>query len=131
MNRSIVKAFTLGLSLLILAHIGWATLMSQNIPNQFLDWLLRLLPIAAAFAAATLATKNKVLVGMSMVLAGTVLTLATNYLLQLREVSVDFPGLRGAIALLPPTVLTYVVLCGVGTAAGIWVSKKRARGAIP
>jgi hypothetical protein len=125
MKRSMGTAFISGVVLLVAAHIGWAVLMSHDTFNPALDWLLRLLPIAAAFAAASLAPKDKLLAGMSMVLVGTMLTLITNYLLQWQGVRVDFPGARGLMALLLPTVLTYLVLCGAGTAVGVWISKKR------
>jgi hypothetical protein len=123
MKQSFSTAILGGLALLVLAHIGWAIAYGIGSYPEVVDWLLRLLPIGAAFVAALLAPKGKWIVGMSMVLFGTAISVLANFLMQAYGIRTDFPGKAGAMAMLLPAFLTYVVLCAAGSAAGVWYSR--------
>ncbi len=124
MKRSILSALFLGVALLVVAHVGWAFAYRAGTYPETLDWSLRLLPLVAAFVAAFVAPSGKWLVGMSMVLFGTAMTVLTNYLMHVLGIRTDFPGVAGTLAMLLPAFLTYFVLCAIGSAAGVWYSRR-------
>jgi hypothetical protein len=113
-----IKALVVGVGLLIAAYGLWFTALQNEQYSKFNVLILWASPFIAALLSAYLAPRNKLLLGISMVLPTAILSVALNYLYQAQGNLVDFPGSRGALILFMTTLLYSSILCGVGAVIG-------------
>jgi hypothetical protein len=96
---STVRAVSFGVGLLAVVHAAWLLSLAAErflLPLAVLLWAS---PVAAAFLAAWLAERRRVLVGIVMALPATFAVLVTNAAAEWAGATVDFAGARGALAL--------------------------------
>ena len=118
-----VKAWVVGICVLIAALLVWAVLLNLEIFSLAMAIILWLSPGAAAFAAAYLAPSRKFLLGASMGIPAALLGIALNALWQLQGVAVDFSGVGGAGILFMLTLAYATVVASLGALAGNFLTR--------
>jgi len=91
--------------------------------NEFLTITILLLlsgwmPAVAAFVVGYLAPRRKILLGTSMALLAAIFSSVINSSYQALDYPVDFSGVNAGIILFFISLITNMMLCGVGAALG-------------
>ena len=118
-----VKAWVVGVGVLLAALLAWEALLQLEIFSQAMAIILWLSPGAAAFVAAYLAPTRKFLLGASMGTAMALLWVAFNAASQLWGKAVDFPGLGGAAILFMLTFAYATAVASLGALVGYFVTR--------
>jgi hypothetical protein len=125
MKSSMLKAWTLGSMILVVAYGAWFAALQAQTFSQVLVLLLWVSPVAAAFASAYFAPRTKFLAGLSMVVPAVVLTTLLNAAHQLLGNAADFSGIRGGLTLAMIALVQNLVLCAIGSGGGYFLTRNR------
>ena len=117
-----IRAWTVGVSVLIAAVLIWAVLLKLEIYSQSMAIILWLSPGAAAFAAAYLGPSRKLLLGASMGIPAALLGVAFNAVWQLPGNAVDFPGVGGGLLLFMLILVGATVVASLGALVGYFLT---------
>lgn len=123
-DANMLKIYSLGLGLLMLANFLWIFVLRSETYPRLLVYLLQSIPIIAAFVVAYLSPRKKFFWGTSMAIPGAVFTAIANILYEVFGLPVDFPGLRGGITLLGISLASNFVLCALGSAVACFFTSR-------
>ena len=125
-----LKAWALGIGLLLAADAIWFICLQAKVFSAVFLLLVQISPLIAALVSATLAPRKKVLLGTSMALPAAVLATVLNFAYQLLGNVVDFSGFRGGLILFTISLIYGIAICAVGGFGGYLLSRKfpRAQG---
>ena len=120
---AMVKAWVVGICVLVAALLVWAVLLELETYSQSMAIILWLSPGAAAFVTAYLAPSHRFLLGTSMGISAALLQVAFNAAWQLQGHAVDFPGVAGAGILFTLTLAYATVLASLGALVGYYLTR--------
>jgi len=120
-----LRAWTFGFGVLLVAHGAWfVALQAGELPSAMIA-LLWLSSIIAAFITAYLAPQKKVGLGVSMAIPTTVLAVLLNSVYQLSGKAVDLTGFQGGVILSVVVLVESAILCSIGAFFGSYLSNRR------
>ena len=122
MRWTMPKAMLAGISVLVLAQILYIGVLVKINHHELLRLLLLIAPGLAAFVAAYLAPRRKLLVGLSMAMYGAVIGVLSALGYESFGLHVDRIG--GVWATFLILLVYYLVLSLVGSAGGYLLSRK-------
>jgi hypothetical protein len=111
-----------GISVLILAQVLYVGVLLKISHHELLRLILLVVPGLAAFAAAYLAPRRKLLVGLSMAIYGAVIGVLSALGYESLGLHVDRIG--GAWTTFTILLVYYLVLSFVGSMGGYFLSRK-------
>lgn len=120
-----LRAWTLGILVLIVAQGLWFGSVLADVYADLLVLLLWISPFVAALVTAYLSPQRKMAMGVSMALVAAVLVVALNAAFQVVGTAVDFPGAKGGLTLFAITLLYSAVGAVLGSVTGQWLTRKR------
>jgi hypothetical protein len=120
-----LKAWSLGILILVLAQGLWFGSVLVGTYSEFLILLLWVSPFIAALVAAYLSPNRKMAMGLSMAVVAAVLVVVFNAAFQGAGTAVDFPGAKGGLTLFSITLLYSAVGAALGGATGQWLTRRR------
>lgn len=123
MHRTISKATLAGIGVLILAQALYIGVLVKITHHELLRLLLLIAPSLAAFIAAYLAPRRKLLVGLSMALYGAVIGVLSAFWYESFGLHVDRIG--GVWATFLILLVYYLALSLVGGAGGYFLSRNK------
>ncbi|MGD2136900.1 MAG: hypothetical protein PVF08_01500 [Gammaproteobacteria bacterium] len=123
MNISMFKAWSAGAGIIILMYTAWSIALQASQYSKVLVILLWASPLAAAIVTSYLAPYKKILLGVSMVLPTTIMTVTLNYVYQWLGNAVDFPGVRGGLILFTTTLVYSGIICLLGSMGGMVLAR--------
>jgi len=127
MIASLLGVWTAGMAIIVVAQIGWFLFLGTQTFSQFFFALLWASSGIASFVVSFLSPRRKVAMGLSLLVPAAVLIAVLNYVYQLMGHGSDFPGLRGAVLLFSIALAWNAATCGIGTAAGYFLSRTSTR----
>ena len=128
MSVTVFKAWSVGTGILVLVYVAWFIALQSSQYSEVLVLLLWTSPLIAALVSAYLAPRKKILLGMSMVVPTTVLSVTLNFVYQWLGNTVDLPGVRGALILFTTTLVYSGILCWLGSMGGVMLASKSRNG---
>ncbi len=117
MKKSIPKALTIGIGVILAAQILWVVVLKCAV-YPWLIWVLQASPFVAAATVAYLAPRNKIYLGMSMAVFAALLSTTSNFIYASLELPTDLPGIQGALTFFGIALASGTVLCAAGTVVG-------------
>jgi hypothetical protein len=117
------KAWSAGAGIIILMYTAWSIALQASQYSKVLVILLWASPLAAAIVTSYLAPYKKILLGVSMVLPTTIMTVTLNYVYQWLGNAVDFPGVRGGLILFTTTLVYSGIICLLGSMGGMVLAR--------
>ena len=125
MRNSMFKAWSIGIVILVVAYVAWFASLQIDKYAELLILFLWLSPFIAAFVSSYLGPSKKILLGASMAVPASILTVVFNSIYQLMGNSVDYPGIKGGLILFTTTLIYAGIISGVGGAAAYFLSRKK------
>jgi hypothetical protein len=119
-----MRAFAWGFGILVVMHGLWlVSLEAERFPLA-LAYASFISPMIAGFVSSALAMRRKVLVGASMCLPATALTVLLNLVYQGLGRQVDFPGFKGGLLVAEITLVSSAALSTAGGVAGHLLTRR-------
>ena len=125
MNNRVLRAWILGLAILVVAHLTVFIGVEAGVASTPLDLLVWCSPAVAAFITAYLAPRKKILLGASMALPAAGFVLVINRAHEAKGHAVDFPGWRGGWILLKVTLEWDLTICVVVAVIAYFLTRNR------
>lgn|GEM_PF-1525520 len=124
MSGRIVKAWALGMAIVLVAHGAWILSLLAGWVSGTSLLLLWGSPALAAFVSSCLAPRWKMLMGAAIAVPAAALVGVLNFTDEVLGSAVDFPGIRGALTLLMMFMAWNLLLCTATAAAGYLLTRK-------
>lgn len=125
MKSGMIGAWLAGATILLIVFAAWSLFLHLQIFSDALLALLWVSPGVAAFATSILSPARKVLLGSSMAIVAAILVAVLNWIFQMRDIGVDFPGIRGGSILFTLALVGAAVPSIVGGIAGMLATRDR------
>jgi hypothetical protein len=119
-----VRAFVGGLIVVGVVYAAYALASQAVRESDAVTWLASLTPGVAAFAVAWRAPRKKVLMGLSMMPTTACIAAMTIAIDYWRGGATDFPGARGALAVIEFVLATSAIPALVGSVIAYVVTKR-------
>ena len=123
MRWSVAKAVLAGISILMLGQILYIGVLVKISQHELLRFTLLAFPALAAFVAAYLAPRHKLVVGISMAIFGASISMLSALGYKYLGFHVDSIG--GVLATFSILFVYNAVFCVVGSLAGYFLSRKK------
>lgn len=120
-----IRSWLVGACILIAVFAAWSLFLHLQIFSDTLLALLWVSPGVAAFVTSILSPARKVLLGSSMAIVAAMLVVVLSWIFQMRDIGVDFPGIRGGSILFTLVVVGAAVPSLLGGIAGMLATRAR------